>query len=65
MIYLLVYVRRPKTYSQLPSEAVLVNCLGLVIILFAGLVIHLVSYTPYKRRTTEEDVLLAAGAYME
>ena len=56
---------RPKSYSLLPREAVLVNLLGLFIVLFAGLVVHLVSHGPYKRRSTEEDMLLAAGAYME
>uniref|UniRef100_A0A2P2HZH0 Cytochrome b561-like n=1 Tax=Hirondellea gigas TaxID=1518452 RepID=A0A2P2HZH0_9CRUS len=51
--------------STLPSEGALVNCLCMVVVLFAGLVLHLVSHSSYKRRTTEEDVLLAAGAYME
>lgn len=51
----------PKDYSQLPSEAVLVNCIGLLIIIFAALVVYLATHRNYKRIPLPEDAILLTG----
>lgn len=50
-----------KDYSKLPSEAVLVNCIGLLIIIFAALVVYLATHRNYKRIPLPEDAILLTG----
>ncbi|KAG7163624.1 transmembrane ascorbate-dependent reductase CYB561-like isoform X2 [Homarus americanus] len=47
-----------KNYSSLPPEGVLINVTGLVLIMFGGLVVYLVSHPKFRRQTTEDEVLL-------
>lgn len=44
-----------KKYGQLPGEAVLMNSLGLLFILFATLVVYLTTEAKYKRYPRPED----------
>ena len=39
-----------KTYKNLPSEGILANILGITLILFGGLIVHLVTKASYKRQ---------------
>lgn len=48
-------------YSKLPSEAVLVNTIGLLIIIFAALVVYLATHRNYKRIPLPEDAILLTG----
>lgn len=54
-----------KNYSALPAEALLLNALALLVAAYCGVVVFLATQTHYRRRATEEDVLLSAGAYGE
>jgi cytochrome b-561 len=47
---------------MLPSEGILVNCIGILMVAFAGLVTYLVTETRYKRKPLPEDeMLLTSG----
>ncbi|XP_043255754.1 transmembrane ascorbate-dependent reductase CYB561-like isoform X1 [Colletes gigas] len=48
-------------YSKLVNEAVLINVIGLLIILFGGLSVYLVSQERYKRLSKPEDESLVSG----
>ena len=48
-------------YSKLGSEAVLINVIGLLLILFGGLTVYLVSQERYKRFPRPEDESLVSG----
>ena len=37
------------SYSQLPSEAALLNCFGMTIVLYCGLIVYIVTKEEYKR----------------
>lgn len=50
-----------KTLSSLPNEGVLVNSIGLLIVLFAGLVVFLATKKDYKRLPLPEDAILLTG----
>lgn len=50
-----------KNISELPHEAILVNSIGALIILFAALIGFLVSTAEYKRQPLPEDEMLLAG----
>lgn len=50
-----------KNISELPHEAILVNTIGALIILFAALIGFLVSTAEYKRQPLPEDELLLTG----
>lgn len=45
-------------YSELPSLGVLVNMIGLLLIVYGGLVVFLVTEPMYKRKPLPEDVML-------
>ncbi|RXG70055.1 putative cytochrome b561 [Armadillidium vulgare] len=47
-----------KDYSHKSPEGVLVNMIGFCLIVFAGLVVYLTANTSFKRRATEDEVLL-------
>lgn len=47
-----------KNMSELPPEAMLVNAIGALIILFAALIGFLVSTVEYKRQPLPEDEML-------
>lgn len=47
-----------KSYGQMPPEGVLVNVLGVLLVVFAGLVIYLTSNGKFRRRAAEDEVLL-------
>ncbi|CAL4064831.1 unnamed protein product, partial [Meganyctiphanes norvegica] len=46
------------SYGQLPPEGVLVNVLGILLVVFAGLVIYLTSNGQFRRQASEDEVLL-------
>lgn len=48
-------------YGQLPSQALLVNCIGLLIALYGSLVVYLVTEPSYKREPLPEDQMLLTG----
>ncbi|XP_017755642.1 PREDICTED: cytochrome b561-like [Eufriesea mexicana] len=50
-----------KNYSKLIDEAVLINVIGLLLILFGGLSVYLVSQERYKRFPKPEDEALVSG----
>lgn len=50
-----------STYSQLPSQALLVNSIGVLIILYCSLVVYLVTEPSYKRKPLPEDQMLLTG----
>ncbi|XP_055608002.1 transmembrane ascorbate-dependent reductase CYB561 isoform X2 [Uranotaenia lowii] len=45
-------------YSSLPAQGVLVNMIGMLMIVYGGLVVFLVTETNYKRKPLPEDVML-------
>lgn len=48
-------------YGQLPNQAYLVNCVGLLLALYGSLVVYLVTEPSYKRTPLAEDTLLLTG----
>lgn len=56
-IFALNYGTGPK-YSDFPSEGILVNVIGLLLLFFAGMVVYLTSNPHFRRQTTEDEVLL-------
>ncbi|KAB7506448.1 putative cytochrome [Armadillidium nasatum] len=47
-----------KDYSLKSPEGILVNMIGFCLIVFAGLVVYLTANSSFKRRATEDEVLL-------
>ncbi|XP_058461577.1 plasma membrane ascorbate-dependent reductase CYBRD1 [Malaya genurostris] len=47
-----------SNYRELPAQAVLVNTIGLLMIVYGGLVVFLVTEPMYKRKPLPEDVML-------
>ncbi|XP_058832799.1 plasma membrane ascorbate-dependent reductase CYBRD1 [Topomyia yanbarensis] len=47
-----------SNYRELPAQAVLVNMIGLLLIIYGGLVVFLVTEPMYKRKPLPEDVML-------
>lgn len=52
-------------YAQLPSQALLVNFIGILLALFGSLVMYLVTEPSYKREPLPEDTLLLTGNQSE
>uniref|UniRef100_U5ETM5 Putative non-vertebrate eumetazoan cytochrome b n=1 Tax=Corethrella appendiculata TaxID=1370023 RepID=U5ETM5_9DIPT len=52
-------------YAQLSPPGVLVNTIGLLIIVFGGLVIYLATESSYKRQALPDDVILLTGGTSE
>lgn len=51
-----------KNYSDLPAEGVIVNFIGLLLVIFAGCVVFLVTEPRFKRQPLPEDeMLLTSG----
>ncbi|XP_076164943.1 transmembrane ascorbate-dependent reductase CYB561 isoform X2 [Ptiloglossa arizonensis] len=50
-----------NNYSKLGNEAVLINVIGLLLILFGGLTVYLVTQERYKRFSKPEDESLVSG----
>lgn len=48
-------------YSGLPSQAMLVNCIGLLIATYGCMVVYLVTEPSYKREPLPEDTMLLTG----
>jgi cytochrome b-561 len=60
--YLNLYFLIHSDYSALPAEGILINCIGILLVAFAGLVMYLVTETRYKRQPLPEDeMLLTSG----
>ncbi|XP_062550117.1 transmembrane ascorbate-dependent reductase CYB561-like [Armigeres subalbatus] len=47
-----------QNYSSLPPQAVLVNMIGMLLVVYGGLVVFLVTEPMYKRKALPEDVML-------
>jgi len=47
--------------SSLPSEGLLVNCIGCLIVVYGAIVVYLVTETTYKREPLPEDAMLLTG----
>jgi len=50
-----------NNYAQMPNEAVMVNCIGALIIMFAGFIVFLATNPGYKRAALPEDAILLTG----
>lgn len=48
-------------YSKFPSQALLVNCIGLLITAYGTLVVYMVTEPSYKREPLPEDTMLLTG----
>ncbi|CAG2055010.1 unnamed protein product [Timema podura] len=53
--------KKGKDYADLPSEGLLINCIGIVLVLFATLVIYIVTESRFKRHSRPEDEILLTG----
>lgn len=51
----------PDTYVLLPNEAVLVNCIGMLLVIFGSFVLYLATEPMYKRESLPEDAMLLTG----
>lgn len=49
-------------YGELPSQALLVNSIGILIALYGSLVVYLVTEPSYKREPLPEDTMLLTGS---
>lgn len=56
--FLLNYSRQLYTLTQ---ESLIINMLGVLIVIYAILVIYLVSHRNYKRQPLPEDAILLTG----
>lgn len=45
----------------MPNEGVLVNCIGCLIVMFAGLIVFLATNKDYRRAALPEDAILLTG----
>nr|CAD7266488.1 unnamed protein product [Timema shepardi] len=54
-----IFVR--KDYADLPSEGLLINFIGIVLVVFATLVIYIVTESRFKRHSRPEDEILLTG----
>jgi len=51
-----------RGYSELPTEGIMINFIGVLLVVFAGLVIYLVTEPRFKRQPLPEDeMLLTSG----
>lgn len=48
-------------YGKMPSQALLVNSMGMLIALYGGMVVYLVTEPSYKREPLPEDTMLLTG----
>lgn len=48
-------------YANLPNQALIVNTLGVLIAVYGGLVVYLVTEPSYKRDALPEDTMLLTG----
>lgn len=51
----------PSTYSAFVAEGLLINFIGLMLIVFGGLCVYLVTHEPYRRLPRPEDDVLLSG----
>lgn len=45
----------------MPNEAIIVNCIGILILLFAGLIGFITTNQAYRRAALPEDAMLLIG----
>lgn len=57
-VFRCIYSRKVYTLSE---EGMIINMLGLLIVVYAGLVIYLTSHRNYKRQPLPEDAILLTG----
>lgn len=55
------FVMAGSEYGQLPSQALLVNAIGMLTLLYGSLVVYLVTEPSYKRQPLPEDQMLLTG----
>lgn len=60
-LYITIIFNFRDNYSKLVDEAVLINVIGLLLILFGGVSVYLVTQERYKRYPRPEDESLVAG----
>lgn len=53
------------SYSQLPAEAYLINVIGMLLVVFVWLVVHLLSHASYRRYPLPEDEVLIRDTIMD
>uniref|UniRef100_A0A336M0G2 CSON009248 protein n=1 Tax=Culicoides sonorensis TaxID=179676 RepID=A0A336M0G2_CULSO len=54
-----------KNIAELPSEGLLVNCIGTGLIIYGAIVVYLVTDRQYKREPLPEDAMLLTGGNSE
>lgn len=60
--YVNMYILIHRNYAKLPAEGILINCIGVLLVAFAGLVMYLVTEPRFKRQPLPEDeILLTSG----
>lgn len=60
MKYDILFFRKVE-YPNLPNEAMLINTIGILIVLFAGIVIYLATNRNFRRQPLPEDAILLTG----
>lgn len=50
-----LWLFREIGYSHLSPEGILINCLGVILVVFTGLVVYLVTKPEYKRQPAPEE----------
>lgn len=52
---------RKADYAQMPNQAVMINCIGGLIVTFSGLIVFLATNEGYRRAPLPEDAMLLIG----
>lgn len=55
------FLSRETDYANMPHEAYIVNCIGVLIFIFAGLIVFLTTNQAYRRAALPEDAMLLIG----
>lgn len=60
--FYLLFLSHRKDITQLPSEGLLINCIGFLIVSYGAIVVYLVTERSYQREALPEDTLLLPGS---
>lgn len=58
LYFFLLFLYRAKEYKDFPNEGLLGNFLGVLFVIYAGLVVYMVTKPEYKRQPKPEDGVL-------